>query len=71
MTYLYLARTREEFNSDVISFLDQCVREDIHLNPHKVQINVDDVPFFGHVLTKDGTQPDESKVKLIPRLAYT
>ena len=23
------------------------------------------VPFFGHVLTKDGIQPDESKVKLI------
>ena len=26
---------------------------------------MDDVPFFGHVLTKDGIQPDESKVKLI------
>ena len=23
------------------------------------------MPFFGHVLTKDGIQPDESKVKLI------
>ena len=62
---LVFGRTREEFNSNVISFLDQCVREDIHLNPDKVQINVDDVPFFGHVLTKDGIQPDESKVKLI------
>ena len=30
-----------------------------------MQISVDDVPFFGHVLTKDGVQPDESKVKLI------
>ena len=62
---LVFGRTREEFNSNVISFLDRCVREDIHLNPDKVQINVDDVPFFGHVLTKDGIQPDESKVKLI------
>ena len=26
---------------------------------------MDHVPFFGHVLTKDGIQPDESKVKLI------
>ena len=26
---------------------------------------MDDVPFFGHVLTNDGIQPDESKVKLI------
>ena len=38
--------------------------KNIHLNP-KVQINMDNVPFFGHVLTKDGIQPDESKVKLI------
>ena len=30
-----------------------------------MQINTDNVPFFGHVLTKDGIQPDESKVKLI------
>ena len=62
---LVFGRTREEFNSIVISFLDRCVREDIHLNPNKVQTNVDDVHFFGHVLTKDGIQPDESKVTLI------
>ena len=62
---LVFGRTREEFNSNVISFLDQCVKEDIHLNPDKVQINMDNVPFFGHVLTKDGIQPDESKVKII------
>ena len=49
----------------MISFQDQCVKEDIHLNPDKVQINMDNVPFFGHVLAKDGIQPDESKVKLI------
>ena len=30
-----------------------------------MQINTDNVPYFGHVLTKDGIQPDESKVKLI------
>ena len=30
-----------------------------------MQINTDNVPFFGHVLTKDGIQLDESKVKLI------
>ena len=58
-------RTESEFNTNVISFLDRCVQEDIHLNPDKVKINTDSVQFFGHVLTKDGLQPDESKVKLI------
>ena len=62
---LVFGRTNEEFNSNVISFLDRCVQEDIHLNPDKVQINTDSVPFFGHVLTKDGVQLDMSKVKLI------
>ena len=58
-------RTKEEFNSNVISFLDRCVQEDIHLNSDKVQINTNNVPFYGHILTKDGIQPDMSKVKLI------
>ena len=62
---LVFGRMREEFNSNVISFLDRCVKEDIHLNADKVQINMDNIPFFGHVLTKDGIQPNESKVKLI------
>ena len=62
---LVFGRMETEFNSNVISFLDRCVQEDIHLNPDKVRINTDSVPFFGHVLTKDGIQPDESKVKLI------
>ena len=62
---LVFGRTKEGFSSNVISFLDRCVREDIHLNPDKVKINTDNVPFFGHILTKDGIQPDMSKVKLI------
>ena len=58
-------RTESKFNTNVISFLDRCVQEDIHLSPDKVKINTDSIQFFGHVLTKDGIQPDESKVKLI------
>ena len=59
---LVFGRTEIEFNSNVISFLDRCVQEDIHLNSNKVKINTNSIPFFGHVLTKDGIQPDESKV---------
>ena len=62
---LVFGRAKGEFHSNVISFLDRCVQEDTHFNPDKVQINTDSVPFFGHVLTKDGVQPDMSKVRLI------
>ena len=62
---LVFGRTESKFNTNVISFLDRCVQEDIHLNPDKVKINTDSIQFFSHVLTKNGIQPDESKVKLI------
>ena len=35
---LVFGRTREEFNSNVISFLDWCVKEDIHLKHDKCAV---------------------------------
>ena len=31
---------KENFQNNVISFLDHCVERDLHLNPDKIQINV-------------------------------
>ena len=62
---LIFGRTETEFKTDVISFLDRCVEQDIHLNPDKIQINCTEVPFFGNTLSKDGLSPDMNKVKLI------
>ena len=49
----------------MISFLDHCVEEDMHLNPDKVKIDCPEVPFFGNVLSKDRLSPDTKKVELI------
>ena len=49
----------------MISFLDHCVQEDMHLNPDKVKIGCHEVPFFGNILSKDGLSPDTKKVELI------
>ena len=49
---LVFGRTESEFNTNVISFLDRCVQEDIHLNPDKVKINTDSVQFFGSCLNQ-------------------
>ena len=62
---LVFGRTKSEFKTNVISFLDRCVKQDMHLNPDKIQINCDAVPFFGNTLSKDGLSPDLNKVKLI------
>ena len=62
---LVFGRTETEFKNNVISFLDRCLEQDMHLNPDKVQINCDKVPFFGNTWSKDGLSPDLDKVKLI------
>ena len=62
---LIFGRTETEFKTNVISFLDRCVEQDMHLNPDKIQINCTEVPFFRNTLSKDGLSPDLNKVKLI------
>ena len=66
---LIFGRTQSEFRNNVISFLDRCIEQDMHLNPDKIQINCTEVPFFGNTLSKDGLSPDMNKVKLITRMA--
>ena len=62
---LVYGTTYDEFKSNVISFLDHCIEEDMHLNPDQVKIDCPEVPFFGNVLSKDGLSPDNTKVQLI------
>ena len=62
---LVYGSTYEEFKTNVLAFLDQCVQEDMHLNPDKVKLDCPEVPFFRNVLSKDGLSPDTRKVELI------
>ena len=62
---LVCASDYDVFKSNVVSFLDHCVEHDLHLNPNKIRINVDSVPFFGKTLTKNGLMKDENKWKVI------
>ena len=62
---LVFGTTYEEFKSNVISFLDCCVEEDMHLNPDKVKIDCTQVPFFRNVLSKYRLSPENTKVQLI------
>ena len=62
---LVFAMKYDKFKENVINFLDRCIEHDIHLNPEKIRINVDSVPFFGQTLTKDGLQMDANKWQVI------
>ena len=56
---------KENFQNNVISFLDRCVERDLHLNPNKIQIDVPSVPFFGQTLMKQGLKMDHEKWEVI------
>ena len=62
---LVFATKYDKFKENVINFLDRCVEHDLHLNPEKIRINIDSVPFFGQTLMKDGLQMDANKWQVI------
>ena len=41
------------------------MEKDLHLNADKFKLNCEAVPFFGHLLTKNGIKPDPKKVEAI------
>ena len=62
---LLFGETYEESKDNVLRFLDCCVGKDLHLNAKKIKLNCDAVPFFGHLLTKNGVKHDPKKVEAI------
>ena len=64
---MVIGNTYESFKKNVISFLDHYVAEDIHLNPDKIQLDCEKVPFFGHTLSKEGIHLDKAKVEPIQK----
>ena len=68
---LVFGTTYDEFKTNVLAFLDHCIQEDMHLNPDKVKIDCQEVPFFGNTLSKEGLSPDNKKVELIQQWPTT
>ena len=62
---LVFATKYDKFKENVINFLDRCIEHDLHLNPEKIRITVDSLPFFGQTLMKDGLQMDANKWQII------
>lgn len=55
---------------DFIALLERCCEKNIKLNPKKLQLRKQEVPYIGHLLTPDGLRPDPNKVKAIFGDAY-
>ena len=62
---LIYGRTREEHDRNLRSVLDRARQKGIRFNPEKCTIGVNQVPFFGHILSGKGVIADPSKIEAI------
>ena len=55
----------QDHDRNLIAILERCREKNIKLNPKKLQLRKQEVPYIGHLLTPDGLRPDPNKVKAI------
>ena len=55
----------KDHGRNLTALLDRCREKNIKLNPKKLQLRKQEVPYIGHVLTPDGLKPDPSNFKAI------
>ena len=55
----------EDHDKNLIALLKRCREKNIKLNPKKLQLRKQEVPYIGHLLTSDGLKPNPNKVKAI------
>ena len=65
---LIYGRTREEHDRNLRSVLDRAREKGIRFNPEKCTIGVNEVPFFGNIITDKGLKADSSKIEAILKL---
>ena len=65
---LIYGRTREEHDCNLRSVLDRAREKGIRFNPEKCTIGVNEVPFFGNIITDKGLKADPSKIEAILKL---
>ena len=65
---LIYGRTCEEHDCNLRSVLDRAREKGIRFNPEKCTIGVNEVPFFGNIITDKGLKADPSKIEAILKL---
>ena len=66
---LIAAETKKKFDLATNRVLQRCRDSGFKLNPDKAKILLEEVHYFGYLLTKEGLKPDPRKVKAIKKIA--
>ena len=59
------AEWQTDHDRNVRAFLDRCCERNLKLNKKKARLRQQEVPFIGHILTREGLKPDPHKVEAI------
>ena len=62
---LVFGSTQQEYDCNVITFLEGCLEVDLKLNLSKIRLKCSKVPFFGQCISAERIKPDPNKVKAI------
>ena len=54
-----------DHDNSLIALMKRCRHVGVRLNPDKMILRLNHVPFLGHIITADGLTPDPDKVKAI------
>jgi hypothetical protein len=65
---LVTGRTKEEHDRNLKATLERATEKQLKLNPEKLTIGVQEVEYFGHVISAEGVKPDPMKVKAIQEM---
>ena len=61
-------RTDQEHDGNLLNFLEVCRKNNLTLNPEKLQFRLPKVSFCGHTWSDKGLSPDPKKVEAVKRM---
>ena len=61
-------RDDQEYNGNLLNFLEVCRKNNLTLNSEKMQFRLPKVYFFGHAWSDKGLSPDPKKIEAVKRM---
>ena len=61
-------KTNHEHDGNILNFLEVCRKNNLTLNPDKMQFRLPKVSFFGHTWSNKGLSTDPKKIEAMKRM---
>ena len=61
-------KTNKEHDENLLNFLEVCLKNNLTLNPDKMQFRLSKVSFFGHTWSDEGLTADPKKIEAVKKM---